>query len=239
MAMINRSAAIVELGESRHELHGMVAVAAWLGVHAYLMSGIRSRVEAFIDWTWTYFTRFRGPQLLDRSDAARINWQEDAQPPSEATTLAAPPASSNGSAGCRSARELLVASACEQRRTCSAGSSWRSESPGASRGSGTDRALNDDDWHIRTQAAEALGALGPEAKAAVPALIDVLQDEDKYFRSHVALALGKIGREAKAAVPALIKALKDHDEDVRRETAGVWAASAQTPEKRLRISSRC
>src|SRR5262249_1386842 len=77
MAMISRSAAVVELGESRHELHGMVAVAAWLGVHAYLMSGVRTRIEAFIDWGWTYFRRAPGPQVLDRSDAARINWQED------------------------------------------------------------------------------------------------------------------------------------------------------------------
>jgi NADH dehydrogenase len=78
MAMISRNAAVVELGERRHELHGMVAVAAWLGVHAYLMSGVRTRVEAFIDWTWTYFSRARGPQVLDRSDAARINWEDEA-----------------------------------------------------------------------------------------------------------------------------------------------------------------
>ena len=78
MAMISRDAAVVELGEKRHELHGMVAVAAWLGVHAYLMSGIRTRIEALIDWTWTYFAQSRGPQVLDRSDAARIDWEADA-----------------------------------------------------------------------------------------------------------------------------------------------------------------
>jgi NADH dehydrogenase len=80
MAMISHNAAVVEIGVRRHELHGTVAVAAWLGVHAYLMCGIRTRIEAFIDWTWTYFTRSRGPQLLNRTDAARINWQEDADP---------------------------------------------------------------------------------------------------------------------------------------------------------------
>jgi NADH dehydrogenase len=79
MAMISHNAAVVELGPKRHELHGMVAVAAWLGVHVFLMSGIRTRVEALIDWTWTYFSRARGPQVLDRSDAARINWQDDTE----------------------------------------------------------------------------------------------------------------------------------------------------------------
>jgi NADH dehydrogenase len=78
MAMISHNAAVVELGEKRHELHGSVAVAAWLGVHAYLMTGIRTRIEAFVGWTWTYFSRSRGPQVLDRSDAARIDWEEDA-----------------------------------------------------------------------------------------------------------------------------------------------------------------
>jgi NADH dehydrogenase len=91
IAMINRNAAVVELGKARHELHGMVAVATWLGLHCYLMSGIRTRFEAFIDWTWTYFAHARGPQVLDRSDAAGINWEEHAREPSEATTHAVPP----------------------------------------------------------------------------------------------------------------------------------------------------
>jgi NADH dehydrogenase len=89
MAMISHNAAIVEIGERRHELHGSVAVAAWLGVHTYLMCGVRTRIEAFVDWTWTYFTRARGPQVLDRTDAARINWEEDADsaiPPSFSST---------------------------------------------------------------------------------------------------------------------------------------------------------
>lgn len=77
MAMIGRNAAIAEIGEHRHELHGPVAFAAWLGVHAYLMSGVRNRIEAFIEWAWDYFSASRGPQALDRSDAARIDWGED------------------------------------------------------------------------------------------------------------------------------------------------------------------
>ncbi len=76
MAMIGRNAAIAS-GPYHHELHGPVAFAAWLGVHAYLMTGVRARVEAFIDWGWDYFTKSRGPQVLDRSDEARIDWGDD------------------------------------------------------------------------------------------------------------------------------------------------------------------
>jgi NADH dehydrogenase len=77
MAMIGRGAAVAEVGEHRHELHGSIAFAAWLGVHAALMSGVRNRIEAFIDWGWDYFSETRGPQILDqRSAAAHIDWDD-------------------------------------------------------------------------------------------------------------------------------------------------------------------
>jgi NADH dehydrogenase len=77
MAMIGRNAAIAEMGEHRHELHGPVAFAAWLGVHAWLMSGTRQRVDAFISWSWDYFRRIDEPEELDSSDAAHIDWGDD------------------------------------------------------------------------------------------------------------------------------------------------------------------
>ena len=80
MAMIGRGAAIAEVGPHRHELHGVIAFSAWLGVHAALMTGVRNRIDAFVDWGWDYFGKSRGPQVLDRSDAARIDWEEDAAP---------------------------------------------------------------------------------------------------------------------------------------------------------------
>ena len=42
MAMIGRDAAVAEIGKKRHELDGPIAFAAWLGVHALLMSGVRA-----------------------------------------------------------------------------------------------------------------------------------------------------------------------------------------------------
>ena len=36
MAMIGGGAAVAEMGAHHHELHGHVAFAAWLGVHAWL-----------------------------------------------------------------------------------------------------------------------------------------------------------------------------------------------------------
>jgi NADH:ubiquinone reductase (H+-translocating) len=83
MAMIGRGAAIAEVGPHRHELHGAIAFSAWLGVHATLMTGVRNRVDAFITWGWDYFTKARGPQVLDRADVAKIDWGEDVAPERE------------------------------------------------------------------------------------------------------------------------------------------------------------
>ena len=77
MAMIGRGAAIAEVGPHRHELHGMIAFSAWLGVHAALMTGVRTRIDAFVAWASDSFSSDRGPQILDRSEAARIDWAED------------------------------------------------------------------------------------------------------------------------------------------------------------------
>jgi NADH dehydrogenase len=78
MAMIGKNAAVAEVGEHRHELHGAIAFSAWLGVHVVLLSGGGGqRVEAFVSWAWDYFSKSRGSQVLDRSDAARIDWGTD------------------------------------------------------------------------------------------------------------------------------------------------------------------
>jgi NADH dehydrogenase len=79
MAMIGRDAAVAEIGSKRHELDGPIAFAAWLGVHALLMSGVRERVEAFIDWAWNYFSKTRPVQVLDRPNEGRIDWGEHAE----------------------------------------------------------------------------------------------------------------------------------------------------------------
>ncbi len=62
MAMIGRNAAVAEVGPRRHELHGTVAFAAWLGVHAALMTGGSNRVDAFKSWAMDYFGKERAPR---------------------------------------------------------------------------------------------------------------------------------------------------------------------------------
>jgi NADH dehydrogenase len=77
MAMIGHNAAVAEVGKRRHEVDGTVAFMMWLGVHATLMTGVRPRVDAFMDWAWDYFSTRRSSQPLVRGDAPRIDWGDD------------------------------------------------------------------------------------------------------------------------------------------------------------------
>jgi NADH dehydrogenase len=77
MAMIGRNAAVAEVGKHRHELEGAVAFAAWLGVHAALLSSSRAKIEAFMEWAWTYFGKSLDAIILDRPEELEINWNEE------------------------------------------------------------------------------------------------------------------------------------------------------------------
>jgi NADH dehydrogenase len=77
MAMIGNGAAVAEMGAHHHELHGHVAFAAWLGIHAYLMSGVHERVDAFLSWGWDFVGSSRSGAMLDDPEKARIDWGDD------------------------------------------------------------------------------------------------------------------------------------------------------------------
>ena len=66
----------------------------------------------------------------------------------------------------------------------------------------------------------ALGQIGPEAKAATPAFTRLLKDKDKGIRSTAAWALLNInGPEAKEAMLVLTNSLNDKDLSVRWHAA--------------------
>jgi NADH:ubiquinone reductase (H+-translocating) len=77
MAMIGRNAAVAEVGKHRHQVEGPVAFAAWLGVHAMLLSGAHSKTDAFLSWAWDYFDRDHAATVEASSMPHRIAWSED------------------------------------------------------------------------------------------------------------------------------------------------------------------
>ena len=78
--------------------------------------------------------------------------------------------------------------------------------------------LEDPDAGVRLEAVDNLGALGPDARPAVPALARRLRDAEVEVRRHAAFALGEIGPPARSAVPALTMAMSDWDKGVLYES---------------------
>ena len=73
------------------------------------------------------------------------------------------------------------------------------------------RLLTDAPGPGRGLAAEALGRIGPEARAAVPELIETAFDTRADVRWRAVWALGRMGPAAAAAVPLLRRTLQDPD----------------------------
>ncbi|HEX4688829.1 MAG TPA: NAD(P)/FAD-dependent oxidoreductase [Nocardioides sp.] len=94
MAMIGRNAAVAEVGKHRHQVEGPVAFAAWLGVHAMLLSGAHSKTDAFLSWAWDYFDRDHAAVVESSTTPQRIAWGDEASDvphilvPSEPSTTA-------------------------------------------------------------------------------------------------------------------------------------------------------
>jgi HEAT repeat protein len=60
---------------------------------------------------------------------------------------------------------------------------------------------------LRISAAKAVGQIGPDAREALPALIEIVKDETEHrgIRILAVKALGHMGPEAKTAVPSLTR----------------------------------
>jgi HEAT repeat protein len=71
----------------------------------------------------------------------------------------------------------------------------------------------------RRGVAMALGLIGPEAKNAIPALVEALSDADPLVRGEAAVALSRIDPTADGVVAALSRALADSDYGVRNNVA--------------------
>lgn len=84
MAMIGRNAAVAEVGPHRHQMEGPLAFAAWLGLHAALLSGFHDRVDAVMNWADDYIHHGRAPDLELEDSVGRIVWSDD---PSDRPTL--------------------------------------------------------------------------------------------------------------------------------------------------------
>jgi HEAT repeat protein len=78
------------------------------------------------------------------------------------------------------------------------------------------RRLKSPDDVKRIHAGLLLGRVGPEAREAVPTLLELLQDASVQNRKLAAWTLGSIGQGAVEAIPALLVAVQDTNQGVRQ-----------------------
>jgi HEAT repeat protein len=94
--------------------------------------------------------------------------------------------------------------------------------------------LKADAPQVRNAAAYEISGLGPQAVAAVPALIEALKDPMAVVRYPVCVALREIGPAAIAAVPALTELLDDQNDDVahmaRKAIKAITGTDPRPPE---------
>lgn len=79
----------------------------------------------------------------------------------------------------------------------------------------------------RAAAARQLGQIGPPAKVAIPALLQVVKGDDATVRAKAAEALGQIHSDSRIVVPALISLLNDPNSNVRTSAAEALAGWGQ------------
>jgi len=58
MAMIGRNAAVAEIGSNHHPMTGSFAFAAWLGVHALLLTTVQAKLDTFLSGLGTTLEAF-------------------------------------------------------------------------------------------------------------------------------------------------------------------------------------
>ena len=78
MAMIGWGAAVAEVGPRRRQLRGRPAFAAWLGLHAMLMSGAHNRADAFVAWARDAVSHRTRRHLLGGSESEMLDWSATA-----------------------------------------------------------------------------------------------------------------------------------------------------------------
>jgi HEAT repeat protein len=122
----------------------------------------------------------------------------------------------------RAALPALLGATTDRRprvRAASVGSLWKYVEEGRPVRAAVFRALRDEDVEVRRQAVLVLPRLGSRAKAAVPALIALLEEprSPAVLRMECVEALGHLGTAAGAALPALQRARKDPSQGVRWE----------------------
>lgn len=66
MATVGRNKAVVDVPKPKLHLRGFAAWLIWMGLHLFLILGVKNRVMVFINWMYNYFTYDQSLRLIFR-----------------------------------------------------------------------------------------------------------------------------------------------------------------------------
>jgi NADH:ubiquinone reductase (H+-translocating) len=64
LATVGRNLAVVDLPKPKLHLHGLFAWFIWMGLHLFLILGVKNRLLIFINWVYSYFTYDQSLRLI-------------------------------------------------------------------------------------------------------------------------------------------------------------------------------
>lgn len=96
MATVGRNKAVVDIPKPKMHLKGFLAWMIWMGLHLFLILGVKNRIMVFINWIYNYFTYDQSLRLIFkefyRPRQTPVDEKQAVQP-STASPAATPPPS--------------------------------------------------------------------------------------------------------------------------------------------------
>lgn len=95
MATVGRNLAVVDIPKPKMHFRGLIAWFIWMGLHLFLILGVKNRVLVFINWIYSYFTYDQSLRLIFK-EFYRPGKNEKMQTTQQRSMNQSQPPSSNG-----------------------------------------------------------------------------------------------------------------------------------------------
>ena len=64
MATVGRNLAVVDVPKPKLHINGFLAWMIWMGLHLFLILGVKNRLFVFMNWVYNYFTYDQSLRLI-------------------------------------------------------------------------------------------------------------------------------------------------------------------------------
>jgi len=64
MATVGRNLAVVDMPKPKLHFKGFLAWIIWMGLHLFLLVGVKNRIQVFVNWIYNYITHDQNLRLI-------------------------------------------------------------------------------------------------------------------------------------------------------------------------------